>query len=83
MAEPRGSKTRSPLGWFLPGSLKMPGANAEENMNQQPGQGDSTLKSETGTEGQIGDSWGHQSDVFLQCLHPIVNTWDLATRRER
>lgn len=64
-AEPHGSKIRSPLGWFLPGSLKRLGANAEENMNQQPGQEDSTLKSEMGTEGQIRDSWGHQSDVFF------------------
>jgi hypothetical protein len=57
--------------------------NAGENKSQQPEQEDSTLKSETGTEGQIWDSQDHKSDVFLQCLHPIVNTWDLATGRER
>lgn len=53
MAETYGSKTRSPLGQFLPESLKMLGMNAGENTNQQPEQEDSTLKSEMGTEGQI------------------------------
>lgn len=53
MAETYGSKTRSPLGWFLPESLKMLRVNAGENKSQQPEQEDSTLKSETGTEGQI------------------------------